>query len=188
MLFLWHYKENILSDSTGVTRAMDDKMAAILLFLGEKERQIETEWVETQASLPRPFLEWKFTEVPCLQCVQRSASWLPLTVQAKLWFLIISESAEKRVFLGFPITCHGLLLGEQEKYEGKQTETGLLCARALSLPNQPAGRRGNFLSVPGLKLTSAQGSWAIFIVEWGPGRLFLEGQPLWTFVCWLKIL
>lgn len=58
----------------------------------------------------------------------------------------------------------------------KKTETDLLYALAPGRPNQPAGCRGNFLSVCGLTLTSAQRSWAIFIVEWSPTGLFLEGK------------
>lgn len=44
-----------------------------------------------------------------------------------------------------------------------------------SQPAKLAGGRGNSLQVCSLAVTSAQGSWEIFIVEWGPGRLFLEG-------------
>lgn len=153
---------------------MDDKMAAILLFLGEGAPNWNRVSGDPGLS-PQTIFRVRFTEVPCLQCVQRSASWLPWPFKQKLWFLIISESAEKESLPRLSHNLPWLTAGRAGKIWGKQTETGLLCARALSLPNQPAGRRGNFLSVCGLKLTSAQGSWAIFIVEWGPGRLFLEG-------------
>lgn len=149
-------------------------LLSILLFLGEGAPNWNRVSGDPGLS-PQTIFRVRFTEVPCLQCVQRSASWLPWPFKQKLWFLIISESAEKESLPRLSHNLPWLTAGRAGKIWGKQTETGLLCARALSLPNQPAGRRGNFLSVCGLKLTSAQGSWAIFIVEWGPGRLFLEG-------------
>lgn len=143
---------------------------------------METEWVETPGLSPQTIFRVRFTEVPCLQCVQRSASWLPWPFKQKLWFTIISESAEK-VFLGFPITCHGLLLGEQEKYEENKQKQAF-SVRGLS------ACQINRLDAEAISLVFAALSWLLhrevgqLIYCWmGPWEIILGRDSLCEPLC-----